>query len=185
MSEVVLLDPTDDTPVGTMEKLQAHRLGRYHAAISVLLLTQDGRHVLQQRAAGKYHSAGLWANACCSHPLPGEAVADAAQRRLRQEMGIETKLAPLGTIRYRARVGGLTEYEHVSLFGGIFDGAMAPDREEVAEVRLLARSEMAALQLTPWFGLYLEVLGDDFGALIASALAGRAPSDHGRFLDID
>jgi len=184
MSDVVLLDPADDRPVGTMEKLEAHRLGRYHAAISVLLVDAEGRHVLQQRAAGKYHSAGLWANACCSHPLPGEAVADAAHRRLREEMGIETRLVPLGVTRYRAQVGDLIEYEHVSLFGGVFEGAMAPDPDEAAAVMVVPEAAIAGLRLTPWFRLYLRELGDIAG-LIGGALAGAAPKDYGRSLDID
>ncbi|MGQ7792484.1 isopentenyl-diphosphate Delta-isomerase [Faunimonas sp. B44] len=101
---VVLLDPETDRATGTMEKLEAHRAGRYHAAISVLIFDGEGRQLVQRRAAGKYHAAGLWSNACCSHPRPGEAPAAAAVRRLREELGIAAQLAAIGTVRYRARV---------------------------------------------------------------------------------
>src|SRR5690606_6812863 len=49
------------------DKLAAHREGRRHRAVSVFLLA-DGRVLIQRRAMGKYHTPGLWANTCCTHP---------------------------------------------------------------------------------------------------------------------
>ena len=71
-------------PVG---KLEVHQRGLRHMAVSVFVL--DGHAVLiQQRAAGKYHTPGLWANTCCTHPRWGEEPAACAVRRLREELGI-------------------------------------------------------------------------------------------------
>ena len=90
--------------------------------------------LLQQRAGHKYHSAGLWTNTCCSHPRPGEDSAEAAVRRLREEMGIECVLQPLFTTHYRAEVSnGLIEDEVVHVYGGRFDGDPDPDPREVSE----------------------------------------------------
>ncbi len=85
---VVLVDDRDRA-TGTAGKLDAHRRGLKHRAISVLVRNSRGEFLLQQRAAGKYHSGGLWTNACCSHPRPGEDTADAARRRLLDEMGLD------------------------------------------------------------------------------------------------
>jgi isopentenyl-diphosphate delta-isomerase len=183
--EVMLLDLATDGPVGRMEKLAAHREGRYHTAISVLIFDAAGRQLVQRRAAGKYHGAGLWANACCSHPLPDEPVADAALRRSREELGIAPSLRPAGTIRYRARVptpgdaaGGLIEHEHVSLFTGIYDGDLAPDPAEVDGTRWLERkallAEIAEGGFVPWFALYMRTLPDD-------PAGWRAEADYGYF----
>lgn len=70
-----------DTPVGEADKLQAHQKSLLHRAFSVFLYRGD-EMLIQKRAAGKYHSAGLWANTCCSHPRVGEGLEDAVSRRL-------------------------------------------------------------------------------------------------------
>lgn len=133
-ADVVILVDEHDRPLGTMAKLEAHRLGARHRAISVIVRDGDNRLLLQQRAAGKYHSGGLWTNTCCSHPRPGEDTRDAAQRRLAEEMGITCPLVLLFTTHYRADVsGGMTEDEIVHVFGGRFDGTPDPDPHEVAD----------------------------------------------------
>src|SRR5687768_3794843 len=89
--EVILVDETD-TPRGTMEKMEAHKTGALHRAFSIFIYNSKGEMLLQQRAFSKYHSGGLFSNACCSHPRPGEDTLAAAQRRLKEEIGIETEL---------------------------------------------------------------------------------------------
>ena len=49
-----------------------------HRAFSVLLFDDDGRTLLQQRAAVKSRFPSRWANTCCGHPGPGEPVVEAA-----------------------------------------------------------------------------------------------------------
>ena len=66
---VVLVDAAD-RQVGTAPKLEAHRRGLLHRALSVIVRDGEGRLLLQQRHARKYHSGGLWTNTCCSHPRP-------------------------------------------------------------------------------------------------------------------
>lgn len=130
--EAVVLVDTDDRPIGTIGKLEAHQRGLLHRAISVVVRDSSNRLLLQQRAPSKYHSGGLWANTCCSHPRPGEAVADAAARRLAEEMGFACSLSFLFPMLYCAPVSnGLVENELVHVFGGQFDGTPDPDPREV------------------------------------------------------
>ena len=92
----------------------------------------------------KYHSGGLWTNACCSHPLPGESTADAARRRLAQEMGFACPLEPLFVFDYNAPVpGGLIENELVHVFGGPHDGPIKPDPAEVSEWKWIRFDDLA------------------------------------------
>ena len=91
MQQVILVNEQDE-PVGTMEKMEAHQKAMLHRAFSVFIFNNKGEMLLQQRASRKYHSGGLWANACCSHPNPGEETMDAAQRRLNEELGFSTQL---------------------------------------------------------------------------------------------
>jgi isopentenyl-diphosphate delta-isomerase len=120
-----------DHELGTMEKLQAHREGRLHRAFSVFVFDRAGRLLLQQRAASKYHSAGLWSNTCCGHPRPEEPVESAAARRLHEEMGFRAELAPLFHFVYRAELGsGMVEHELDHVLVGRFEGDPRPAPDE-------------------------------------------------------
>lgn len=149
LASVVLVDERD-RPVGTMEKLEAHRQGILHRAFSVFLFNNRGETLLQQRAADKYHSALLWANACCSHPAPGEPVEARAQRRLVEELGVQATLLHQFTFTYRAQVGELVEHEYDHVFFGRWNGLVAPAPQEVASTRWVARQQLALeLSTTP------------------------------------
>lgn len=130
---VILVDDSD-REIGTAEKLDAHRRGALHRAFSIIIWDSNGRMLLQQRAASKYHSGGLWTNTCCGHPRPGEDAGAAAERRLFEEMGLACRLSPLGTISYRAEFGnGLIEHEIVHIYRGLHDGAAVTANPEEAE----------------------------------------------------
>lgn len=150
------------TPVG---KLAVHQRGLRHKAVSVFVLDGD-RVLIQQRAAGKYHTPGLWANTCCTHPRWDEDPATCAIRRLREELGI-TGLAPapVGRVEYRAEVGqGLTEHELVDIFvaEAAADLRVMPNPDEVQAVRWVGLDALAAevrrdpAPFTPWLRIYLD-----------------------------
>ena len=173
---MVLVDESD-AEIGTLEKQRAHAEGRLHRALSVFVLNSRGEMLLQRRAAGKYHSGGLWTNACCSHPRPGEPVSQAAQRRLHEEMGIRCPLRPAFAFVYRADVGGgLVEHEYDHVFLGRWDGEPAPSTDEVDDWRwapLERVAEEVAAQpdrFTPWFRMVFS--RPDW----AEHLAGPAPA---------
>lgn len=162
---VVLVDE-DDVAVGTAGKLDAHQRGLRHRAISALIRNSAGEMLLQRRATAKYHSGGLWTNACCSHPHPGESTADAARRRLKEEMGVTCALQPLFRFSYRAEVpGGLIEDEIVHVFGGQHDGPVAPDPAEVGEWKWITLHDLKDdLRARPdaytvWFRQYVDAKG--------------------------
>jgi isopentenyl-diphosphate delta-isomerase len=170
---VVLVD-ADDKQVGTAEKLDAHRRGLKHRAISVLVHNAKGEFLLQRRSGAKYHSGGLWTNACCSHPLPGEPAADAARRRLAEEMGFSCPLEPLFVYQYNEPVpGGLIENELVHVYGGQHDGAVNPDPAEVGEWKWIAYPAMVTDMAsrpgayTVWFRLYVERYGNQIAGWLA------------------
>ncbi len=161
-TDPVILVDADDREIGSAEKLDAHKRGLRHRAISALVRNGSGKFLLQRRNAAKYHSGGLWTNACCSHPLPGESPAEAARRRLAEEMGVLCALEPLFRIAYRADVpGGLIEDEIVHVFGGRHDGPVTPDPSEVSEWKWIGYRELEIdIRTRPdaytvWFRHYL------------------------------
>jgi len=157
--QVVLVDEAG-RPVGVEEKHAAHRgEGRLHLAFSVYVFNPAGELLLQRRAAGKYHFAGLWSNTCCGHPRPQEAVGPAAERRLAEEFGFRAELRPVFTFAYRARdpVSGLSEHEFLHVFVGEFSGEPRPAPAEIEAWRWTGPDEIrreiatAPESLTPWF----------------------------------
>ncbi|OYX44609.1 MAG: isopentenyl-diphosphate delta-isomerase [Rhodobacterales bacterium 32-67-9] len=146
------------------DKLAAHLEGHRHKAVSVFVM--EGEKVLiQRRALEKYHTPGLWANTCCTHPHWDEAPGACALRRLREELGIEA-LTPVfaGQVEYRAGVGGgMTEHEVVDIFTARAPSGLkvVPNPAEVMEVRWITLpallDEVAATpeRFTPWLRIYL------------------------------
>jgi isopentenyl-diphosphate delta-isomerase len=157
MEYVVLVDE-QDRETGVEEKMQAHKVGLLHRAISVFIFNSRGEMLLQQRAAGKYHSALLWTNTSCSHPRPNESPANAATRRLQEEMGMTCDLTEAFSFVYRAELDhDLIEHEFDHVFVGTCDDMPAPDSSEVASYRYITRqsliNEIAANpgHFTEWF----------------------------------
>ena len=142
MEEIILVDEQDNA-IGTMEKMEAHRKGVLHRAFSVVLFNSNGELLLQKRANNKYHSGGQWTNTCCSHPIPGETISDAAQRRLRHEMGINLKPEFAFKFIYRTPLDkSLIEHELDHVFIGTFDGTPVINKDEVSEWKFMSLSEL-------------------------------------------
>ncbi|MGB3246214.1 MAG: isopentenyl-diphosphate Delta-isomerase [Sulfitobacter sp.] len=150
------------TPV---EKLAAHQRGLRHLAVSVFVLRQ-GKILIQQRALAKYHTPGLWANTCCTHPNWGEDPLACALRRLHEELGISgIALKHRGEVEYRADVGnGLIEHEVVQVFvaEASDDMSVVPNTKEVMAVDWMDLEALNAAiaatpdRFTPWLRIYLE-----------------------------
>jgi len=128
--KVILVDENDNS-VGVMDKLQAHEKGLLHRAFSIFVFNSNDELIIHRRAAGKYHSPGLWTNTCCSHHSGEFSLGEEARLRLREEMGFDCDLEELFSFVYRSDVGdGLTENEYDHVFVGRFDGEPVPNPEE-------------------------------------------------------
>lgn len=145
MNEEVILIDNNDQPIGTMAKLEAHIQGRLHRAFSVFIFNSKGELLLQQRALQKYHSGGKWTNTCCSHPRYGEDTASAANRRLKEEMGMACELEHVFSFTYKAEVEpGLTENEFDHVFFGTSDDLPFINTEEVVASKYINMEELEA-----------------------------------------
>lgn len=157
ITEVILVDENDH-PVGVMEKMEVHKKALLHRAFSVFIYNNKGEMLLQRRAHKKYHSAGLWSNSCCSHPQPGEETLPAAEKRLFEEMGIQTKLKKAFDFIYQIPFeNGLWEHELDHVFTGFYEGEITPDSEEVSDYCFQSTEEIKHSMIshpqkyTEWF----------------------------------
>lgn len=154
--EVILVD-LFDCEIGIMEKMEAHEKRLLHRAFSLFIADGRGNILLQKRATGKYHSAGLWCNACCSHPRNGERLRDAVIRRAEEELGIRVDPHELFHFIYYSDYGNLAEYELDHVFLAQYEGEVTPDPEEAEEIRWISvfdlKKELEAHpeQFTTWF----------------------------------
>ena len=160
---VVLLDESG-TAIGREPKATVHHADTpLHLAFSIFLFDYEGRSLFQQRALHKPTWPGIWSNACCGHPAPGESLTDAAHRRLGEELGITQSLnlhLMLPKFRYRAQWGAIWENEICPVFIGFYDGAVQSNSQEVAattwldwDVFTLCRGEGPSVfsdDFSPW-----------------------------------
>lgn len=164
----------DDGGLYPIGKLDAHLRNVPHLAVSVFLFNR-GRLLLQQRADSKYHSGGLWANTCCSHPRWNESLADCAERRLQEEVGCTFTLMSFGVINYKAQVGELFENETAHCFVGHVDDDTLPTLFNTNEVQAVRWQTLDELRkdiehepenYSPWIRIYIREHFD----LISSAI---------------
>lgn len=161
MIEQLILVDGQDNVIGTCEKLEAHQKGLLHRAFSILLFNKKGDMLLQKRFSGKYHSGGLWTNACCGHPRPGEDTKAAAIRRMREELGMTCPLDESFTFSYKVPFdNGLIEHEFVHVYRGVYEGNFDPNPKEVEDLKwvslpnLLGDISLNPRYYTAWFQLY-------------------------------
>ena len=157
-----------DKQIGTCTKEEAHSKGILHRAFSVFIYAEN-RMLIQRRAYDKYHSGGLWANACCSHPRDGEDINFAARRRLKEEIGLEAHLKESFSFNYFYKFDvGLFEYEFDHVFVGEYPEnfhdedkldvkTLNPNPKEVDELRWIGFEELEKELIeqpelfAPWF----------------------------------
>ena len=163
MKEEVILVDTNDVPLGTMPKMEAHEKAILHRAFSVFILNKEGQLMLQQRALSKYHSPGLWTNTCCSHQRLGETNIEAGTRRLQEEMGFKTPLKELFSFVYKATFdNGLTEHEFDHVILGYYDSEPIINHEEVTNWKWMNLEEIIKeIKTTPdnytaWFKIIFD-----------------------------
>jgi len=163
MTDIMIPAWVDGT-LQPVEKLEAHLQGLRHKAVSVFVMAGD-EMLIQRRAMGKYHTPGLWANTCCTHPEWDEADRLCALRRLEEELGIKGVTADhRGQVEYRADVGGgLIEHEVVEVFvvQARRDLMVTPNPAEVMDTRwvktdrLRVELQTQPAKFTPWLRIYM------------------------------
>jgi len=166
--ETLIEVDAEDTAVGPVKKWEAHRRGtsRLHRAFSLLVFDEEGRLLVQQRAACKTLFPGLWANTCCSHPRYGGVEAEearhlgvrrAAARRVREELGAHVPKESMHCalrMLYRATYDEEWEeweLDHILVAHVPTGLPLCLNPDEVAAVRWVTRAEFATWpDLTPW-----------------------------------
>lgn len=156
-NEVVLVD-INDNEIRKEYKEKAHKKPMLHRAFSVYLYNDRKQLLVQKRALNKYHSPGLWANACCSHPKMGEDIKQSALERMEDEIGVSCDIKELFSFVYLNKFNdNLYEYEYDHVFVGNYNGEIILNEEEASETKWIDLDELEKdlvdnpLKYSSWF----------------------------------
>ena len=141
MEDLICVD-LFDREIGKIDKDTAHKKGVLHRAFSVVLYNNN-KILIQKRALHKYHSGGLWANTCCSHPRTNDIISD-AKARLMEEVGIKTDLLEevFSFVYFHKFADGLYEYEYDHVLIGEWNGEFEINFDEVSEMKWIDIDEL-------------------------------------------
>ncbi|TFD51249.1 isopentenyl-diphosphate Delta-isomerase [Cryobacterium frigoriphilum] len=161
---VVLVDETGQA-IGTALKSAVHDTDTaLHLAFSCYVFNDAGEVLVTRRSLGKRAWPGVWTNAFCGHPLPGETMTDAIARRGSFELGLTLTAVTvaLPDFRYRATdASGIVENEICPVYTATAEVSPVLNPDEAAE---FAWTSPAALRravtdapwaFSPWLALQL------------------------------
>lgn len=139
--KVILVD-SNNNKIGELDKLEAHKIGKLHRAFSIFIFNSKNELLLQKRSNLKYHSANLWTNTCCSHPINDNILTE-AKARLKEEMGLECELKLIFSFIYKANFdNGLIEHEYDHVFFGRTDNSPVPNKNEVSDWKYISLDKL-------------------------------------------
>src|SRR3990167_4658266 len=159
-AESLILVDAHDRDVGYKDKLTCHLgKGLLHRAFSLFIFNSNGELLIQQRSPQKKLWPLYWSNSCCSHPIYGETIENAIERRLQQELGFTTQLQYLYKFQYQVAYLNIgSEHELCSVFIGHHDAAsLTVNRNEIADWQFISIQNLTKMmaryqdQITPWF----------------------------------
>jgi len=149
--------------VGVEAAEKAHTAGILHRSFGVFIVNSRGQMLIHKRASTKKHCAGLWSNACSSHPKPGESTKEAAQKRLKEEMGITCELDEAFPFIYHlAGNNSPCDDGYAHLFIGVCDHDPLPNEAEFEAFKwidlgtLLKDVHENPQSYSPWFSMVIE-----------------------------
>ena len=143
--ELILVDDHDNE-VGFADRDQCHRgAGLRHRAF-VLLIENDREEVLLQWRRSRKLGGGRWDVSATSHVRRGETYEAAIARCVRHELGIAERVTwrRVGSYVYTERLGDWSENEFCWLFAGSYSGVMAPNYDELDELKWVRRADLSS-----------------------------------------
>ena len=131
-SEKLEIVDTEGKVIGLAERAELHRdPSLIHRVVHVLVFNRKGELLLQKRSRQKDVAPGKWDTSVGGHVAPKEDVLAAAQREMREELGITgCELRHL----YRYLFSNRRESELVDTFSCVCEGAITFNKEEIDEV---------------------------------------------------
>ncbi|SRR6266516_1430479 len=138
----------EDVIIGqaTKEDVAAHNL--ICRVCFIMLVNSRGELLLHQRSANKRAYPLYWSGAAAGHVISGESYQDAAQREMKEEIGVEADLEFIGKFFSK------DDREMVGVFLGYYDGPIEIEPMEVEQVDYFSperlEQEMPRMKVTSY-----------------------------------
>lgn len=163
MEEILILVDENDNEIRRETREKCHiGKGKRHRALVVFLFNKRKMLLLQQRSQNKQLWPRSWDCTVATHVYPNETYEGAAQRALKQELGISATVKRLLAFTYFAPFNDHAENEYCTLLVGEYEGEVNPNPKEVLNFSLANLHELKekitkeTKTYTPWFQIALE-----------------------------
>lgn len=136
--------------------------GKPHLAFMALIFDKNGKLILGRRNPVKTLWGGAWDATAVSHVLPKETVEQAANRRGKEEFGVNVVFRNIGGFYYFARQDKRSENEYCYVLVGRTSEKIDPNPVEVSEIdkvnpqSLKKDLEKNPDKYTPWLRIAFE-----------------------------
>ncbi len=141
---VVVVDQ-DDKVIGSKDIAQAYNDNDIVRIARCFLVSSKGEVLIQQRSANMHNWPNLWQDSSAGHVDAGEDYDQAADREMREELGITTPvdLQPVGHyfVKEHLTNGTLRGAFH-TVFTAKYDGSTNPDSDEVSALKWVKLSDL-------------------------------------------
>lgn len=155
--QLLILCDKEGNPVGEATREESHRgRGKTHLAFLAFIVDSEGKVILTKRAKKKSLWAGFWDASIVSHVLSGETPLTAANRRGKEELGVDVLFELLGEFYYFAPHGENSENEYCYVLMGNTSSEVFPNSVEIDELtrttfhQLYSDSKNHPEKYTPW-----------------------------------
>jgi isopentenyl-diphosphate delta-isomerase type 1 len=142
--EILEIVDNDNRVIGTAGRSEIHKQHLKHRSVHVFLFNSAGELFLQKRVQTKDEFPGYYDSSAAGHVNPGESYHEAAERELKEELGIEAPLKKVTELPASQDTG----WEFVSFYSAVADDAVMLNRDEIEEGKFYSLKEISAFLLS-------------------------------------
>jgi isopentenyldiphosphate isomerase len=133
-----------------------------HRSVHVLVVSRDGRLLLQKRSMRKDVQPGRWDTSVGGHVGFGQSYEEAARREAEEELGMRPDTL---LFLYPSRIRNSIESENIHTFLHVGDGPFRPEPGEIDELRFWSRKEIEG---ELGLGVFTSNFEEEFALFLAS-----------------
>ncbi|KKS98027.1 MAG: NUDIX hydrolase [Candidatus Gottesmanbacteria bacterium GW2011_GWA2_43_14] len=140
MEEIFDIVDSDDKVVGKRKRSEVHgNPNLIHRSIAIIIFSRDRRIFLQQRSLMKDTDPMKWTISVSGHVGQGDTYEKAAERELKEELGINISLTQIAKYLVRSP----QETEMTALYTAVSDGPFSLSVEEIMDGRFFSSEELS------------------------------------------
>jgi isopentenyl-diphosphate delta-isomerase len=144
---VVVVDENDNE-IGSAMLTEVWKKGLYHRIVSIFVMDEQGRMLLQLRGPRVLVYPDCWDQAAGGHVDEGHSYEQAAVNELAEEIGLhDVALATMGTHHSHSQDGSriINQFERVYMVRVSHDVVLHPEAREVSKLQWFTPTELKTL----------------------------------------